>query len=423
MNKQQGCLQSFISVSADSDFPIQNLPYSIFSTHDDNTPRVCSAIGDYVIDLSYLAKAGFFKDVLPNAVELFSEATLNAFMAQGKNIWQTVRDRLTHLLDKNNPELRDSKQHHLLTFISMQDVILHMPIAIGDYTDFYSSIDHARNVGTMFRDKDHPLLPNYLHIPVGYHGRASTIVISDTPIKRPAGQILPKDADAPIFTETKRLDFELEMAFVVGTGNKMGEPITIDNAYDHIFGLTLMNDWSARDIQKWEYVPLGPFLSKSFATTISPWIVPLLALESFKTKPMKQNPTPLDYLQFANDYSFDITLQAHLATQDMQQADVICTTNFKNLYWTMAQQLAHHTVNGCEVRTGDLMASGTISGNTPDSYGSLLELSWNGEKPLSLSTGETRTFLQDGDTLTLTGYGQGDGYRIGFGQARGKITI
>lgn len=421
MTHKQGCLQSFITVAADSDFPIQNLSYSVFSTNEDNTLRVCSAIGDYIIDLAYLAKAGFFKDSIPNAVELFSQPTLNNFMAEGKAVWQNVRQRLTDLLNQDNPELRDNKQHHLLTFIPMDQVRLHMPIAIGDYTDFYSSIDHARNVGTMFRDKDHPLLPNYLHIPVGYHGRASTVVVSDTPVKRPKGQVMPPDANVPIFTETKRLDFELEMAFVVGTGNKLGEPITIDNAYDHIFGLTLMDDWSARDIQKWEYVPLGPFLSKSFATTISPWIVPLLALEPFKVKPMAQEPTPLDYLQFSNDHSLDITLQAHLKTENMQQADVICTTNFKNLYWTMAQQLAHHTVNGCEVRTGDLMASGTISGSTPDSYGSLLELSWNGEKPLSLSSGETRTFLQDGDTLTLTGYCQGDGYRIGFGQARGKI--
>jgi len=423
MAAAQGRLQSFISVSPDSDFPIQNLPYSIFSTDEDNTRRVCSAIGDYVVDLRYLAEAGFFKECLPHAVALFSESTLNPFMAEGKIVWLTVRERLTQLLNKNNPELRDSKQHHLLTFIPMDKVKLHMPIAIGDYTDFYSSIDHARNVGTMFRDRDNPLLPNYLHIPVGYHGRASTVVVTDTPIKRPHGQILPKDADNPIFSATKRLDFELEMAFVIGIGNQLGEPITIDNAYDYIFGLTLMNDWSARDMQKWEYVPLGPFLSKSFATTISPWIVPLLALEPFKVKPMTQNPKPLDYLQFKDDYSFDITLQAHLATQDMQQADVICTTNFKNLYWTMAQQLAHHTVNGCEVSTGDLMASGTISGSTTDSYGSLLELSWNGEKPLQLSSDETRTFLQDGDTLTLTGYCQGDGYRIGFGQARGKIVI
>lgn len=421
MANKQGCLQSFITVAIDSDFPIQNLPYSIFSTDKDNTLRVCSAIGDYVIDLSYLAKAGFFKGSIPSAVELFLQPTLNHFMAEGKTVWQNIRQRLTDLLNKDNPELRDNKQHHPLTFIPMHQARLHMPIAIGDYTDFYSSIDHARNVGTMFRDKDHPLLPNYLHIPVGYHGRASTVVVSDTPVKRPKGQVMPPDANAPIFTETKRLDFELEMAFVVGAGNQLGEPINIDNAYDHIFGLTLMNDWSARDIQKWEYVPLGPFLSKSFATTISPWVVPLLALEPFKVKPMAQEPTPLDYLQFANDHSFDITLQAHLKTENMQQADVICTTNFNNLYWTMAQQLAHHTVNGCQVNPGDLMASGTISGSTPDSYGSLLELSWNGEKPLSLSSGETRAFLQDGDTLTLTGYCQGDGYRIGFGQARGKI--
>jgi len=404
--------QTPINVVKDSDFPIQNLPYSIFTTKKKQTPSVCTRFDNTVIDLAALVRHGFLDDE-----SIFAQSSLNAFMATGKANWQKVRTRLTELL-QNEIKVLEEKQdicYHI------EDVTLHLPIEIGDYTDFYSSIHHARNIGTMFRPNDNPLLPNYVHVPVGYHGRASSVVVSDTEIKRPHGQILPPNAKAPIFSPSKKLDFELEMAFVVGTGNQLGEPINIDNAYDHIFGLTLMNDWSARDIQKWEYVPLGPFLSKSFATTISPWIIPLLALEPFKTQPEKQDPKPLDYLQAKNDTSFDINLTASIQTKKISQPEIICQTNFSYLYWTMAQQLAHHTVNGCNIKTGDLMASGTISGSEPGSYGSLLELAWGGQNPLTLSSGETRTFLEDGDTITLNGFCQGGGYRIGFGEAKGKI--
>jgi fumarylacetoacetase len=302
---------------------------------------------------------------------------------------------------------------------------MQLPAAIGDYTDFYSSREHASNVGAMFRGADNALLPNWLHLPVAYHGRASSIVVSQTGANRPRGQFLPHGANNPILGPTAELDFELEVGFFVGPGNRQGEPIPIESAADHIFGLVLVNDWSARDIQRWEYRPLGPFLAKSFATSISPWIVPLAALEPFRVAGPPQLPAPLPYLQSRGDWAFDIQLEARLQSAQMLKegyAPIILTqTNFKYLYWNMAQQLAHHTVNGCNLRPGDLLASGTISGPDPGSYGSLLELTWGGERPISLPTGDLRRFLEDGDVLTITGWCQRDGYRVDFGEVTAQV--
>lgn len=297
---------------------------------------------------------------------------------------------------------------------------MHLPVAIGGYTDFYSSKEHATNVGSMFRDPKNALLPNWRHLPVAYNGRASSVVVSGTPVRRPNGQLKLPDAERPIFGPTRKLDFELETAFVVGEGNALGQPIAVDDAERRIFGLVLMNDWSARDIQQWEYVPLGPFNSKSFATSISPWIVTLDALQPFRVAGPTQEPGPLPYLAQSGEHGFDIHLEVALKPADAT-ASTICRTNFRHLYWSMAQQLAHHTVSGCSTRVGDLMGSGTISGPTPDSLGSLLELAWNGERPLALPGGATRSFLDDGDEVIITGWCRGEGYRVGFGEVRGEI--
>jgi fumarylacetoacetase len=296
-----------------------------------------------------------------------------------------------------------------------------MPVQIGDYTDFYSSEQHARNVGSMFRDPENALLPNWKHLPVGYHGRASSIVLSGTSLHRPKGQTIPKDSEQPIFGPSKNLDFELEVGFLTGPGNALGKPIPIDEADDHIFGLVLVNDWSARDIQKWEYQPLGPFLAKNWATSISPWVVTTEALRPFETQAPEQEPQPLPYLDQEKRTTFDIQLEVFLKTEQTETAHKICATNFKHLYWSMGQQLAHHTITGCNVQPGDLYGSGTISGPTEDSYGSMLELAWKGTKPLKLSNGEERTFLEDGDEVIMTGFAQGSDFRIGFGEVKGKI--
>ncbi|KFQ85370.1 Fumarylacetoacetase, partial [Phoenicopterus ruber ruber] len=306
-------------------------------------------------------------------------------------------------------------------FVPQASATMHLPARIGDYTDFYSSRQHATNVGIMFRGKENALMPNWLHLPVGYHGRASSVVVSGTPIRRPVGQMRPDNDKPPVFGACKRLDIELEMAFFVGPGNKYGEPIPVSRAQEHIFGMVLMNDWSARDIQKWEYVPLGPFLSKSFGTTISPWVVTMEALMPFVLPNPVQDPKPLPYLQDKEPYTFDIKLFVAIKGEGMSMPTTICRSNFKHMYWTMKQQLAHHSVNGCNLRPGDLLASGTISGPEPESFGSMLELSWNGTKEIPLGSGQSRKFLQDGDEIILTGYCQGNGFRVGFGQCSGKI--
>ena len=414
-------LSSFIDVDSESHFPIQNLPYGVFRPNADAEPRVGVAIGDQVLDLRVLEEEGLFDHAAIKETRPFSQQALNTFMALGQPVWSSARERIQELLRDTPGTIRDDAELRRRALHAQRDVTMEMPVVIGDYTDFYSSEHHARNVGTMFRGPENALKPNWKHLPVGYHGRASSVIASGQDVRRPCGQMRPNDDEPPVYGASKLLDFELEMGFFVGPGNPLGEPIDIDDAPDHIFGLALVNDWSARDIQGWEYVPLGPFLGKSFATTVAPWIVPMDALEPFQIPKPEQDPAPLDYLQSGDDALYDVNLEVHLQTPSMNEPHPICRTNFKHLYWTMRQQLAHHTVNGCNTRPGDLLASGTISGPEPDSYGSMLELSWRGQKPVELPSGETRAFLEDGDRVVLTGYAQGDGYRVGFGTAEATI--
>jgi len=413
-------LRSFIPVAADSHFPIQNLPYGVYTTPDDGRRRIGVAIGDQVLDLEACDRLAYFHGTSVERSGVFTTGSLNAFMARGRQAWREVRSVLVDLLRADGP-LAEEPVFHQIALTPMDRVTLHMPVQIGDYTDFYSSKQHATNVGTMFRGADNALMPNYLWIPVGYHGRSSSVVLSGTDLRRPCGQTKADNADAPTFGPSRLVDFELEMGFFVGPGNALGEPIPVGRAEEHIFGMVLVNDWSARDIQKWEYVPLGPFLAKNFGTSISPWVVPMDALEPFRCPGPKQDPTPLPYLRASGPQSFDIHLEVSLQGESMAAPHVICRSNYKHLYWSMAQQLAHHTVAGCNARPGDLMASGTISGPTPDSYGSMLELAWRGEKPIQFPNGEERKFIQDGDRITMTGWCQGEGFRVGFGEVTGRI--
>ncbi|MBC8312383.1 MAG: fumarylacetoacetase [Candidatus Marinimicrobia bacterium] len=409
-------MKSFITYSADCHFPIQNLPYGIFSSSDNPNPRGGVAIGDLVLDLSPLEADGLMTS------NYFSQPNLNLFMGAGKEIWSSVRQQIQELLAESNTSLKDNSELRNLVFYKQSEVSMHLPAQIGDYTDFYSSRQHATNVGTMFRDPNNALLPNWLHLPVGYHGRASSVVISGTPVHRPNGQTLPLGEDNPVFGPCRLMDFELEMGCFIGPGNELGEPISTKNAGDHLFGLVLVNDWSARDIQKWEYVPLGPFGAKNLATSISPWVIPFEALEEFRiSDPVQENPTPLPYLQCDKDWTFDMKLEVKIKTPKMTEAETISKSNYKYMYWNLAQQLAHHTITGCNMNPGDMFASGTISGEEPGAYGSMLELAWKGTKPIQLSTGEERKFIQDGDDVIMTGYAQGDGYRVGFGNVSGKL--
>uniref|UniRef100_A0AAY5K5Q2 Fumarylacetoacetase n=1 Tax=Esox lucius TaxID=8010 RepID=A0AAY5K5Q2_ESOLU len=393
---------SFVKVNEKSDFSYHNLPYGVFSTAGNSRKRIGVAIGDQILDLSVI-KSLFRGPVLSDHQDVFDQPTLNAFMGLGYEAWREARRTLQLLLSANETTLRDDVNLRSRAFVLQSTATMHLPADIGDYTDFYSSRDHATNVGIMFRGKDNALMPNWLRLPVGYHGRASSIVVSGTPIRRPSGQMRPDQSKPPVFGPSKQLDIELEMAFFVGGGNRLGEPIPIERAHEHIFGMVLMNDWSARDIQAWEYVPLGPFLGKNFGTTVSPWVVPMEALLPFVQPNTVQDPEPLHYLRHDDAYTFNINLFVSLKGESMKETATICTSNFKYMYWTMKQQLAHHTVNGCNVRPGDLLASGTISGPEPESFGSLLELSWRGTKTVDLGEGETRTFLKDGDEVTLTG--------------------
>jgi fumarylacetoacetase len=411
--------RSFIEVAPDSHFPIQNLPFGIFSTTADPRGRAGVAIGDFVLDLAALEEAGLLA-VAPAGHRVFDRDTLNGFIALGGAVWTHARSRIGELLRDDHAELRDNAGLRTRALVPMRAARMHLPVAIGGYTDFYSSKEHATNVGSMFRDPKNALLPNWRHLPVAYNGRASSVVVSGTPIRRPRGQLKMPDAEQPIFGPTRKLDFELETAFIVGEGNALGEPIAVDDAERHIFGLVLMNDWSARDVQQWEYVPLGPFNSKTFATSISPWVVTLDALEPFRVAGPAQEPRPLAYLAQVGEHAFDVHLEVDLKPAGAA-ASTICQTNFRHLYWSMAQQLAHHTVSGCNTRVGDLMGSGTISGSTPDTFGSLLELAWNGQRPLALAGGATRSFLDDGDEVIVIGWCQGDGYRVGFGEVRGEV--
>lgn len=416
-------LTSFIEVAADSDFSIHNLPYGIFSdtktqAEADNR-RAGVAIGEYVLDLSVLESAGLL-DLAGGPY--FNQLTLNAFIDSGRDNWQKARATVQTLLSDADSTLRDDTELQKKALFKQADVTMHLPVHVPGFTDFYSSKEHATNVGTMFRDPNNALLPNWTEMPVGYNGRASTVVVSGTDIVRPSGQLKPNADERPIFSPCKRLDFELETAFVVGKGNQLGQPIAVDEAFEHIFGMVLLNDWSARDIQKWEYVPLGPFNAKTFASEVSPWIVTMEALAPFKTSCPTQEPKPLAYLnETATDTSFDINLSVELLPENAESATVVCETNFKYMYWSMAQQLTHHTITGCTVEVGDMMGSGTISGPTPDAYGSMLEIAWNATKPVTLAGGETRSFIEDGDTVIMKGYSEKDGVRVGFGEVRGKV--
>ena len=406
---------SFIEVAANSDFPLQNLPYGVFQPQGE-AARVGVAIGREVVDLAALEAAGLLQT---GSTPVFNQTTLNAFIALGRPVWQQVRARLQQLLSADCAELRDNADLRQQAFYPQADVVMLLPIEVPGYTDFYSSKEHAYNVGCMFRDPKNALMQNWSELPVSYNGRASSVVVSGTDLVRPSGQIKLPNEDRPVFSACRKLDFELETGFIVGKATALGETIAIDDAENHIFGMVLLNDWSARDIQQWEYVPLGPFNSKTFGTSISPWVVTLEALEPFRSAAPAQDPQPLAYLRASNNSNYDIQLQVAIATEDSET--VISNTNFKYMYWSMAQQLTHHTIAGCNVRVGDLMGSGTISGPEKDSRGSLLELTWNTTEPLTLEGGEQRGFLEDGDTLIMRGHCEQDGLRIGFGEVRGTV--
>jgi len=416
-------LRSWIEVPAGSDFPIQNLPFGIFKTQSSST-RIGVAIGDQVLDLAILNKLGFLENLkIDNAV--FTNQYLNDFIALGKQTTNAVRERISHLLNETTPDLRDNKEAQAKVLHYQGNVQMQMPVKVGDYTDFYSSIDHATNVGTMFRDPKNALLPNWKHLPVGYHGRASSITISGTPFHRPKGQTKPNETEPPVFGPCRLLDFELETAFIIGKETSLGTSVSTDKADDHIFGMVLFNDWSARDIQTWEYVPLGPFLAKNFASTISPWVVTLEALEPFRVPGYTQDPKVLPYLEYNGDKNIDIKLdvfiQPETSASEKAEETRVSHSNYKFMYWTMEQQLAHHTVNGCNMNIGDMLASGTISGPTPDSFGSMLEITWRGTKPVQLKNGTERKFINDNDTVIIRGYCEKDGVKIGFGDCKAKV--
>jgi fumarylacetoacetase len=415
-----------------TDFPIQNLPFGVFSRKGANEiPRICIAIGDYVLDLAACAHSGLLDPLGEATVEACAEMQLNRLMSLGAQHWSALRQRLSELLSAGNGELRDDAGLRAHALVPAGEAEMFMPAAIGDYTDFYASIHHATNVGSMFRP-DNPLLPNYKYLPVGYHGRASSVVVSGVPVRRPLGQVAANDSGPPVFGPSRLLDYELEVGFFIGPGNELGEPIRIHAAADHIFGLCLLNDWSARDIQRWEYQPLGPFLAKSFATSISPWVVTMEALAPFRIPAFARpegDPEPLAHLYSENDQQrggIDLQLEVWLSSERMRAEavapQVLSRGNFRDMYWTLAQMVAHHSSNGCNLRPGDLMGSGTVSGAGKQSRGSLLELTWRGSEPLVLPTGETRRFLEDGDEVILRGYCSGNSARrIGFGECRGIV--
>jgi len=410
--------RSWIAVPENSDFPIQNIPFGVFLTKED-VITIGTRIGDSAIDMGALQQLGYFEGI-ELTDDMFMQDTLNDFISDGKKTWRLVRNRLADLFDENNPKLRDNKEHCDVVIFNISDIEMLLPVQIGDYTDFYSSKEHATNVGKMFRDPENALLPNWLHIPVGYHGRSSTIVPSGIPVHRPMGQTLPNGETTPVFGPSRLVDFELETAFITTDANIMGENIPINEAEDYIFGMVLLNDWSARDIQKWEYVPLGPFLAKNFASSISPWIVTMDALEAFRVKGPKQEPTPLPYLQQKGKHAYDINLEVYIEPENATPT-LVSKSNFKYMYWSMCQQLTHHTSNGCRVNSGDMMGSGTISGPTEDSFGSMLELTWSGQKPIKMSDGTERKFINDNDTVIMKGYCQNSSVRIGFGEVSSKL--
>ncbi|MFP4471460.1 MAG: fumarylacetoacetase [Bacteroidales bacterium] len=408
-------IRTWLYVSDDSDFPIQNIPFGVFKPKNRTHPRIGSRIGDHVIDLSAIAEKGYFKDEGIETREIFYKPYLNEFMALGKPTWRAIRNKISAIFDYENEEFWNTEdfKHNVLFNVNEVDVL--MPVQVGDYTDFYSSIEHATNVGKMFRDPKNALLPNWKHLPVGYHGRASSIVSSGASIHRPLGQTKPNDEEPPVFGPSKLVDFELEMAFVTGRESKLGQRISTREAADYIFGMVLFNDLSARDIQKWEYQPLGPFLSKNFGSVISPWIITLDALEPFRVDGPEQEPEVLSYLKSDGPANYDIQLDVYLQTESFKPHR-ICRSNSKYLYWNILQQLAHHSVTGCNIKVGDMYASGTISGPTPTSFGSMLELSWRGSKPLKMPDGSERKFIHDHDTIIMKGRAEKDGVKIGFGE-------
>lgn len=408
-------MNTWIDIPKDSDFSIYNLPFGIFSSKN-VSKRIGVAVGNKVIDLLACNDLNIFEDLnIDNSI--FENDFLNDFINLGKNKTNKVREIIQLQLTDDNSVLK--KNNGLI--ISMNNIEMHLPVKIGDYTDFYSSIEHASNIGSMFRDPKNPLLPNWKYLPVGYHGRASSIVVSEVDVYRPKGQIKPIDSDSPIFSASKRVDFELEMGFIIGKNSSLGQSVSTNQAEEYIFGKVLFNDWSARDIQKWEYVPLGPFLGKSFASSISPWVVTIEALDPFKVKGPAQEPEVLEYLKYEGLKNYDINLSVSIIPEKSDIESVICRSNFKYMYWNMSQQIAHHTINGCNLNIGDIMASGTISGKSNDSYGSMLELSWGGKKSILLKDGLSRTFVEDYDSIIMRGYCERDNIRVGFGEVKTKL--
>jgi fumarylacetoacetase len=408
-------LRSWIEVEPGSDFSIHNIPFGIYS---DSQVRhhACTAIGEYIIDLFELESA----DLLDINRSVFDEQYLNSFIALGKPITNVIREKLIAILTDENSVLKKDEHFFNKVFKKQKDVKMLLPVKIGDYTDFYSSIDHAINIGTMIRDPKNALMPNWKHLPVGYHGRSSSICVSGHSFYRPKGQQKPPDSENPVFGPTKLLDIELETGFIIGKPTEMGDSVTTAKADDHIFGMVLFNDWSARDIQTWEYVPLGPFLAKNFASTVSPWIVTLEALEPFRVKGYEQIPKLLPYLQYSGDKNLDIQLEVFLKPQNGSE-NKICASNYKYMYYTMEQQLAHHTINGCNINVGDLMASGTISGPQPSEFGSMMELTWRGTRPIILNDGTERKFVNDHDTIIIRGHCEKEGLRVGFGECTATV--
>lgn len=408
-------LKTWIEVHPQSDFSIHNIPFGIYSDGQ-VAHRACSAIGEYIIDLYELAELNLL-DIEKNILE---RNVLNDFIELGKPVTNAIRNKIITLLCDETLDLKTNQTVFNRVFKKQNAVKMLLPLRIGDYTDFYSSMDHAVNIGTMIRDPKNALMPNWKHLPVGYHGRASSICVSGHKFHRPKGQQKPADSELPVFGPSKLLDIELETAFVIGKSTQMGETVSTDKADDYIFGMLLFNDWSARDIQTWEYVPLGPFLAKNFASTVSPWIVTLEALEPFRTKGYVQDPKVLPYLSYSGERNLDIQLQVYLKPENGEE-NLICSSNYKYMYWTMEQQLAHHTVNGCNLNVGDLMASGTISGPDPKEYGSMMELTWRGSKPITLKDGTERKFVNDNDTIIIKGHCEKEGMRVGFGECVGTL--
>ena len=411
-------LKSWLEISRESDFPIQNLPFGIYSTKN-KTKRVGVAIGNQILDLSQLLKLGYL-DSLSFCEHCFSNEYLNRMMGHGKLEIRELRNRISELLNVENPELSQNKEAIAKVLDLQIESEMHLPVKIGDYTDFYSSEQHAFNVGSMFRDPDNALLPNWKHIPVAYHGRSSSIIPSGKDVFRPKGQQKLDDNENPIFGASKLLDFELEMGFITFQGKPLGNTISTVEADEYIFGMCLFNDWSARDIQKWEYVPLGPFLAKNFASSMSCWIVTLDALEPFRTAGPIQKPKVLPYLEYNGNKHLDIELTVAIQTENGSKK-VVTNSNYKHMYWNMNQQLAHHTVNGCNVNCGDMLASGTISGPEEGSFGSMLEISWKGTKPVKMPDGSERKFVQDGDSVIFNGRAKNKNFNIGFGELISKV--